>query len=78
MFILLSNTSCSHTNSQSSSIIRRNPRTDFASIEDYFVNFLKLKPQGEILESHVTIGMNTASDVGLYEVSQLEARNTMD
>ena len=34
------------------------PRTDFASIEDYFVNFLKLKPQGEILESHVTIGQN--------------------
>lgn len=32
------------------------PRTDFASIEDYFVNFLKLKPQGEILESHVTVG----------------------
>ena len=27
------------------------PRTDFASIEDYFKNFLKLKPQGEILDS---------------------------
>ena len=44
------------------------PRTDFASIEDYFVHFLKLKPQGEILESHVTIGKNTCSDVGIYEV----------
>merc|ERR1719310_261199 len=43
------------------------PRTDFSSIEDYFVNFLKLKPQGEILESHVTIGQNTCSDVGIYE-----------
>merc|ERR1711966_132476 len=43
------------------------PRTDFASIEDYFVNFLKLKPQGEILESHVTIAKNTCSDVGIYE-----------
>jgi len=43
------------------------PRTDFASIEDYFVHFLKLKPQGEILESHVTIGKNTCSDVGIYE-----------
>merc|ERR1711966_54876 len=43
------------------------PRTDFASIEGYFVNFLKLKPQGEILESHVTIGKNTCSVVGIYE-----------
>ena len=45
------------------------PRTDFESIEDYFVNFLKLKPQGEILESHVTIGNNWCQDVGIYEVS---------
>ena len=45
------------------------PRTDFAGIEDYFVNFLKLKPRGEILESHVTIGKNMCQDVGLYEVS---------
>ncbi|KAL7523704.1 hypothetical protein ACHAXR_000297, partial [Thalassiosira sp. AJA248-18] len=43
------------------------PRTDFESIEDYFVNFLKLKPQGEILESHVTIGNNWCQDVGVYE-----------
>ncbi|KAL9179028.1 hypothetical protein ACHAXT_000070 [Thalassiosira profunda] len=43
------------------------PRTDFASIEDYFVNFLKLKPQGEILESHVTIGHNWCQDAGIYE-----------
>ncbi|KAL7454189.1 hypothetical protein ACHAWC_009355 [Mediolabrus comicus] len=43
------------------------PRTDFESIEDYFVNFLKLKPQGEILESHVTIGNNWCQDVGIYE-----------
>lgn len=34
------------------------PRTNFAEIEDYFVNFLKLKPQGKILESYVTIGKN--------------------
>ena len=45
------------------------PRTNFQSIEDYFVNFLKLKPQGEILESHVTIGKNWCQDVGIYEVS---------
>lgn len=43
------------------------PRTDFASIENYFVNFLKNKPQGEILESHVTIGQNWCQDVGIYE-----------
>merc|ERR1719384_1954587 len=43
------------------------PRTNFAGIEDYFVNFLKLKPQGEILESHVTIGKNWCQDVGIYE-----------
>eukprot|EP01083_Nonionella_stella_P030038 82471_1 len=43
------------------------PRTDFSSIEDYFVNFLKLEPQGEILDSHVTIGQNWCSDVGIYE-----------
>merc|ERR1719296_500176 len=43
------------------------PRTDFAGIEDYFTNFLKLKPQGEILESHVTVGKNMCEDVGVYE-----------
>ena len=34
------------------------PRTNFSEIEDYFVNFLKLKPQGKILESYVTKGNN--------------------
>jgi len=43
------------------------PRTDYDSIKDYFVNFLKLKPQGKVLESHVTIGKNWAKDVGIYE-----------
>ena len=43
------------------------PRTDFASIKDYFVNFLQLKPQGVILESFVTTGPNWAKDVGIYE-----------
>eukprot|EP00578_Thalassiosira_sp_NH16_P016049 CAMPEP_0181116936 /NCGR_PEP_ID=MMETSP1071-20121207/22221_1 /TAXON_ID=35127 /ORGANISM="Thalassiosira sp., Strain NH16" /LENGTH=533 /DNA_ID=CAMNT_0023201223 /DNA_START=67 /DNA_END=1668 /DNA_ORIENTATION=+ len=45
------------------------PRTDFAGIEDYFVNFLKSKPSGEILDSHVTIGHNWCQDVGIYEFS---------
>ncbi|KAL3782465.1 hypothetical protein HJC23_002216 [Cyclotella cryptica] len=43
------------------------PRTNFSAIEDYFVNFLKLKPQGKILESYVTIGKNWCKDVGIYE-----------
>ncbi|KAL7479448.1 hypothetical protein ACHAW6_005175 [Cyclotella cf. meneghiniana] len=43
------------------------PRTNFAEIEDYFVNFLKLKPQGKILESYVTVGKNWCKDVGIYE-----------
>eukprot|EP00640_Fibrocapsa_japonica_P000638 CAMPEP_0113952594 /NCGR_PEP_ID=MMETSP1339-20121228/90506_1 /TAXON_ID=94617 /ORGANISM="Fibrocapsa japonica" /LENGTH=628 /DNA_ID=CAMNT_0000961239 /DNA_START=70 /DNA_END=1956 /DNA_ORIENTATION=+ /assembly_acc=CAM_ASM_000762 len=43
------------------------PRTNFNSIDDYFVNFLKLKPQGEILESNVLVGHNWAQDCGIYE-----------
>jgi len=43
------------------------PRTDYAGIEDYFINFLKLKPKGEILDSNVEIGMNWAQDCGIYE-----------
>ena len=43
------------------------PRTDYNSIKDYFDNFLKLEPQGTILESHVTSGPNWAKDVGIYE-----------
>ena len=34
------------------------PRTNFGEIEDYFVNFLKLKPQGKIVESYITKGVN--------------------
>lgn len=43
------------------------PRTDFDSIKNYFDNFLKLKPQGTILESHVLVGDNWCKDVGIYE-----------
>merc|ERR1712127_552771 len=43
------------------------PRTDYALIKDYFVSFLQKKPQGEILESNVTIGHNWCQDVGIYE-----------
>ena len=43
------------------------PRTDFASVKDYFDSFLKKQPQGKIIESHVNIGEGWASDVGIYE-----------
>ena len=43
------------------------PRTDFNGIVDYFVHFLAKKPTGTILESYVNIGINTCSDVGIYE-----------
>jgi len=43
------------------------PRTDFPGIVDYFTNFLKLKPQGEILDGNIIIGTNWAQDAGIYE-----------
>merc|ERR1712045_327123 len=43
------------------------PRTNFAAIEDYFTNFLKLEPQGVILESNVISGTNWCQDAGIYE-----------
>lgn len=42
------------------------PRTTPALITDYFVTFLKQKPQGKIDERHVTIGCDVATDVGVY------------
>lgn len=43
------------------------PRTDYNSIKDYFVEFLKKKPQGVVLKSHVTQGMGWCMDAGIYE-----------
>jgi len=43
------------------------PRSDYEGIKDYFVNFLKLEPNGEILESYITCGDNWCKDVGIYE-----------
>lgn len=44
-----------------------NVRSDRAEIVDYFVKFLKDKPQGQILESHVKIlGPDSAVDAGTY------------
>jgi uncharacterized protein (TIGR02246 family) len=43
------------------------PRTDYPGIVNYFTNFLKLKPQGEILDGKIIIGNNWAQDAGVYE-----------
>lgn len=43
------------------------PRTDYESIKNYFDAFLLLKPQGEIIDSFVTVGEGWAKDVGIYE-----------
>ena len=42
-------------------------RTDFLGIRDYFVDFLAKKPRGEILESHIEIGSDYATDIGRYK-----------
>ncbi len=43
------------------------PHTDYDSIRAYFVDFLKKKPQGTILESYVTSGPDWCTDDGIYE-----------
>ena len=43
------------------------PRTDYAGIRDYFVKFQKKKPSGTIIESHVHVGTDWATDGGIYE-----------
>jgi uncharacterized protein (TIGR02246 family) len=52
------------------------PRTDHDGIKSYFVDFLEKKPQGTILESHVTMGPNWAKDVGIYEFTMRAQGNT--
>lgn len=43
------------------------PRDSFELIKDYFVNFLKKKPVGVIIESDVQIGTKYCLDCGIYE-----------
>jgi len=45
------------------------PRDNAAKITNYFDDFLQKKPQGDILESFVTIGTNWCQDVGIYELT---------
>jgi uncharacterized protein (TIGR02246 family) len=43
------------------------PRTDFDSIKGYFDIFLKLQPQGVVLDGKIKIGRTWAKDAGIYE-----------
>jgi uncharacterized protein (TIGR02246 family) len=43
------------------------PRTTPEAIERYFVDFLKLEPQGTILESYVTVDTDYCQDSGVYQ-----------
>jgi len=58
------------------------PRNTNALIADYFVEFLKKKPQGVILSGDIFIGCNWAQDAGIYEFtmgkdgSKVKARYT--
>ena len=46
--------------------VSNKPRTNHAELRDYFVTFLKKKPQGKIDRSIIKIKGDTASDVGIY------------
>jgi uncharacterized protein (TIGR02246 family) len=49
--------------------VSNTPRTDHASIRDYFVGFLKPSPVGTINSSTVKIGCNTAARLGTWTVT---------
>jgi uncharacterized protein (TIGR02246 family) len=52
-------------------------RTTRAEIVDYFEHFLKGKPQGTILESHVKVlGQRAAIDTGVYRFTLVENGRT--
>ena len=46
--------------------VSNTPRTNHAEINDYFVKFLKIQPQGTIDKRFIKIGCNVAQDVGTY------------
>ena len=46
--------------------VSNQPRTNLVEIRDYFVKFLKSKPQGTIDQRIIKIGCNIAQDVGTY------------
>ncbi|KVG87713.1 DUF4440 domain-containing protein [Burkholderia ubonensis] len=46
--------------------VSNEPRANPGAIRDYFVKFLKSKPQGTINQRIIKIGCNVAQDVGTY------------
>ena len=53
--------------------VSNTPRTDAASVRDYFVSFLKAKPVGTIDTSTVEVDCNTATRVGTWTVALTDA-----
>lgn len=53
--------------------VSNSPRTDAASVRDYFVSFLRGKPVGRIDTSTVEIDCQTASRVGTWTVTLTDA-----
>jgi uncharacterized protein (TIGR02246 family) len=53
--------------------VSNTPRTDHASIRDYFVGFLKPSPVGTINTSTVKLGCNTAARLGTWTVTVTDA-----
>lgn len=47
------------------------PRTNQEEIENYFENFLKMKPNCTIIESTIRIGKDWCEDVGIYQFDLL-------
>lgn len=46
--------------------VANEPKTSPEAIQAYFVEFLKLKPQGQIDQRTIKLGCNTAFDVGTH------------
>ena len=54
-------------------------RSSHAQIEDYFVTFLKFKPQVKIIERHIDIiNKDTVSDNGVYEFTLIKDGKAVD
>lgn len=63
--------------------VANEPLTTQAEISAYFLKFLKAEPKGTINKRFVTLGCNTAQDVGTYtfslkDGSKVAARYTFD
>ena len=63
--------------------VANEPLTTQADIKAYFAKFLKAEPQGTINKRFITVGCNTAQDVGTYtftlkDGTKIAARYTYD